>query len=298
MPRARYFAHANINTADYDRSEEFYSAVLGLTTMGPTTPDRIQDGAPFELPGEIDWRGGFLADGRGLRGPVVDILEWTKPPTSPNPSEDKVPGLKALGFTVGHAGALLRELESRGLAARRARIIYGMEARDVILTTDIDGTPLEITENPVYPRYESIRLYTRDLDVSARFYRDALHLDTDEPTGYRVEADGEVIAAGRNIRAYLPGQRDKFWLNLTEPQDAMAMPGTARKANSAGLFRMALLVDDINEAYDDLRALVPDIAPPVLNYVGDQYDPVQVMFFKDPDGTVVEYLVGIFVPKS
>jgi catechol 2,3-dioxygenase-like lactoylglutathione lyase family enzyme len=52
MFAARYFAHANVNTTDLSRAVEFYGSVLGLKSLGPTVPDRDQDGGPFDLAGQ------------------------------------------------------------------------------------------------------------------------------------------------------------------------------------------------------------------------------------------------------
>jgi catechol 2,3-dioxygenase-like lactoylglutathione lyase family enzyme len=294
---SRYFAHANVNTADLDRAEDFYCSVLGLRPLGPTVPDRDQDGTPFDLVGQdVTWRGVFLADGRGLKGPVVDLLEWVKPPTArPGPAEESSPGLRALGFAVGDADSALQKLARYGRPARRCRVFYGDSSRDFVLTSDLDGTRLEIVADPVSPRYESIRLACRDLAVSVAFYRDVLHLQCEPATEYRVEADGDVIEHGTNVRAYLPGQREKFWLNLTQPSNADAMPASTRRGNTAGLYRMALLTTDINRAYEDLRRSLPDAPRPSKAYVGEQYAPVPAIFFRDPGGTVVEYLEGMFV---
>lgn len=297
MFAARYFAHANVNTTDLSRATEFYGSVLGLKSLGPTVPDRDQDGTPFDLTGQdVTWQGVFLADGRGLKGPVVDLLEWVKPPTAqPSPSEDRSPGLRALGFTVGDVAAALAKLRSYGRPARHCQVFHDDSSHDMVLTSDIDGTRLEIRQDPVSPRYESIRLACRDLGASATFYRDALHLVCDEPTRYRIEADGEVIEDGTNVRAYLPGQREKFWLNLTQPSDPASMPASTRRGNTAGLYRMALLTTDVQKSFADLRTALPDAPSPTHAYVGEQYLPVPAIFFRDPGGTVVEYLEGMFV---
>jgi catechol 2,3-dioxygenase-like lactoylglutathione lyase family enzyme len=293
---ARYFAHANVNTVDLERAQDFYESVLGLHSLGPTTPDQGQDGAPFGLAGtEVAWRGCFLADERGLRSPVVDLLEWTAPPTAPpDPTETDAPGLRGLGFAVADLEATVAELEVLDLPVQRRTLRQGDDTSDLVLTTDIDGTRIELAERAAAPRYESIRLVTRDLTAAITFYRDVLHFDHDEPTDYRIERAGEPVEAGRVGRAYLPGQREKFWLNLTEPEGAATLPPSTRLGNTARLYRMALLVDDVHEAYADLRKHVPDAAPPVAAHVGAGHEDVPALFFRDVDGVVVEYLVGMW----
>ncbi|WP_181779322.1 VOC family protein [Pseudonocardia pini] len=296
MFSARYFAHANVNTVDLDRATDFYESVLGLHSLGPTTPDQGQDGAPFGLAGtEVSWRGCFLADERDLRSPVVDLLEWTAPPTAqPDPAEADAPGLQGLGFAVADLEATIGRLEERGLPVRRGTLVQGDARSEVVLTTDIDGTRIELAQRAVAPRYESIRLVTRDLPAAVAFYRDALHFDHDEPVDHRIEQAGATVEAGRVVRAYLPGQREKFSLLLTEPENAATLPKSTRLGNTARLYRMALLVDDVQEAYADLRTHVPDAAPPIAAHVGAGHQDVPALFFRDADGVVVEYLVGMW----
>ncbi|MCW2494503.1 VOC family protein [Jatrophihabitans sp.] len=296
MYSSRYFAHVNINTADYDRAEQFYADVLGLSSLGPTSANRPQDGTPFGLAGqELGWRGGFLADERGLKGPVLDILEWTAPATAPSPAEeDGAPGLRAVGFAVASLETVTAALESYQRPVQRARLTVGEAVTEIVLSTDLDGTRLELREAQPAPRYEYNRLLTRDLAASRAFYGDVLHLICEPPQAYRVEVDGAVLESGTTVRAYLDGQSAKFWLNLTQPDDPAAMPVSSRKGNTAGLFRMALLSDDIDASYADLVKGLPSAQPPVDVHVGAEYVPVKALFFQDPDGTVVEYLVGMW----
>jgi len=296
MYSSRYFAHVNINTADYDAAEKFYADVLGLTSLGPTTANQPQDGAPFGLAGqELGWLGGFLADERGLKGPVLDVLEWTRPVTTPSPpGEEGAPGLRAIGFAVASLEDVTAALRAYERPVRRARLTAGETIRDIVLSSDLDGTRLELREAQPAPRYEYNRLLTRDLAASTAFYGDVLHLICEPVQVYRLEIDVEVVESGTSVRAYLDGQGEKFWLNLTQPDDPSAMPVSSRKGNTAGLFRMALLSDDIDASYADLVKGLPSAKPPVDVHVGAEYVPVRALFFEDPDGTVVEYLVGMW----
>jgi catechol 2,3-dioxygenase-like lactoylglutathione lyase family enzyme len=296
MSPARYFAHANINTPDFDRACDFYTQVLGLTSLGLAEPTFDQDGGPFGLGGQaVRFRGALLADGRHLRGPIVDLLEWTQPVTAVDTvAPGDAPGFTALGFAVPSLTDVVAQLEQHGLPVRHATLVLDGHRSDVLLTTDVDGQRIELVAGPDTTRYESIRVVCRDLSASLPFYQDALHLDTDEPADYSIEHDGDIIESGRVVRAYLPGQREKFWLNLVEPSDAARLVAPTRRGNTQGIYRVALRVDDIEEAYADLRTHLPGTREPDQIPVSPDYPPVPALFFVDPDGTVFEYLVGIY----
>jgi catechol 2,3-dioxygenase-like lactoylglutathione lyase family enzyme len=191
--------------------------------------------------------------------------------------------------------AVEARLIERGLPVHHVRTSHADRAVDVLHTTDFDGTPIEISPASSGPRYQTIHLLCRDLDASIAFYGEVLHLDHDDPAGYHLESGGALLEAGRRARAYLPGQRDKFWLTLTQPDEPFAWAPNDRSGNTAGLYRMALLVDDVAAAHADFAALTPSAPEPLEVYVGEAYEPVPALFFRDPDGAVVEYLEGVFV---
>jgi len=161
---------------------------------------------------------------------------------------------------------------------------------EFVMTSDLDGTSLEISQGYVAPRFESIRVACENLKNSVTFYERSLHFMHDEPTEYSVVCEGKVIEDGRATRVYLPGQREKSWLSLTETSGASAIP--ARKSNTAGLYRMAILVDDIQAARADLEKSLPTVERQHRIYLGEQFNFVDAIFFRDPDGSVLEYLVG------
>src|SRR5687767_5062038 len=174
--RPRFFAHANVNTADVDRAEKFYVDFLELTPKWRTAPSRPQDGTGFGMPGvEVQWRGVLLADHRGDYGPVVDLLQWLLPRTEGTPdAEPNHIGLAALLFSVPDLKGLSSRLESAGRPVER----HG----ETVITTDLDGTFLELVQSPQPPTYRGIRINCSDLAASSLFYVAALQLEGDEPS--------------------------------------------------------------------------------------------------------------------
>lgn len=294
----RYFAHANVNTADLEGAESFYTEVIGLRPVGHTEPELPQDGGPYALPGQqVRWRGAFLADERRLRGPIVDLLQWLEPPTAPSLAEaagrPSGPGLVGLGFAVGDLGVTAAALARRGLP-RRVSVLRrdGVVADEVIVTADHDGTRLTLRAARPAPRYECIQVASSDLARSVAFYEDVLKLVTEPVATWAIELDGAVTESGTSVRAYLPGQRDKFWLELLRI-DGSDGRAPARRGHDAGLYRMALLVDDVHDAHRDLVKRLPDAAAPVHAELGGGHRAVPAVFFTDPDGTVIEFLEGV-----
>src|ERR1700726_4890963 len=98
MDTPRWFTHANVNTADLARAEQFYTSIIGLTPVMRTAPAKAQDGSGFGLAGTgVRWEGVLLGDHRAGRGPQVDLLEWKEPPTSGRPATEATHlGLSAL----------------------------------------------------------------------------------------------------------------------------------------------------------------------------------------------------------
>jgi catechol 2,3-dioxygenase-like lactoylglutathione lyase family enzyme len=271
----RWFAHANVNAVDLADSERFYTTNFELEPQGRTAPATTQDGAGFGLPGvPVRWRGVFLADHRGPRGPVVDLLQWLEPPTE-GVAYDRPDhlGLVALRFRVPDLDATAARLAAAGAPAHRED--------GSVATADPSGTRVEVFagEGPI--TYAGIRVNCSDLDRSAAFYRAALHLEADEP---------ESTARWTAQRLYLPGQRDQFSVWLTQWRSGPV--GTPYAAgHHAGIYRTALFADDAEASYEDVRRVVPDVAPPVVVALGEGLADVWAIFFPDPDGAVLE-LVG------
>ncbi|HKA04439.1 MAG TPA: VOC family protein [Acidimicrobiales bacterium] len=275
MAAPRWFAHANVNARDLEASERFYVSCFDLTPRGRTAPEAAQDGAGFGLAGvPVRWRGVFLADHRGNRSPVVDLLQWLEPPTEGVAYErpDHL-GLVALRFGAADPGAVAARLTSAGAPVTHED---GM-----VVTADPSGTRIEVFGRDGPITYAGLRVNCTDLGTSAVFYRAALHLDGDEP---------EETERWTAQRMYLPGQREQFSVWLTQWRSGPV--GTPYAAgHHAGIYRTALFADDAEASYVDVRQVVPRVAPPVVVALGEGLADVWAIFFPDPDGAVLE-LVG------
>ncbi len=294
MPAPRWFAHANVNAIDLDASERFYRECFDLDVQGRTAPPEPQDGAGFGLAGvPVQWRGVFLVDHRGPRSPIVDLLQWLLPPTDGRPYEraDNA-GLVALRFSASYLDDVERRLRKRGSPVEAWSLRHPDGRHDELLVTaDPSGTRVEVfgAEGPT--TYAGLRINCSDLQRSVAFYRAALHLDADP-----VDVAEVVTPAGTSEWTtqllYLPGQRDRFSLQLTSW--ASGVTGAPYAAgHHAGIYRTALVVDDMDASYQELRELVPDADPPVTVALGEGLADVEAVFFPDPDGAILEFVTRV-----
>src|SRR4051794_37510107 len=185
----RWFAHANVNTADVVRGERFYTEVLGLQPAARTAPAAPQDGTGFAMAGVmVQWAGVLLGDHRGGRGPLVDLLQWKLPPTEGTAAGELTHlGLSALRFGVTDVQRAVAS--SAGPVERRSHRDPAGD-HDVTVVRDPDGTRIEVVEAGTGPVYRGVRVNCSDLDRSVAFYRAAFGLDAAEPRNVDVTIDG------------------------------------------------------------------------------------------------------------
>lgn len=290
MPLPKWFAHANVNTTDLSAAEAFYVSCFDLTPQWRTEPAQPQDGTGFGMPGQqVQWRGALLTDHRGLRGPLVDLLEWTLPATEGRPYEEPHHlGLSSLLFAVPSLEKTVARLQAAGAPADR--LLIG--ATNTVVTADPGGTRIEVTEDPGRPAatYVGIRVNCSDLEVSSAFYRGALQLVAGDRQDATVVADGSVTGTFRSQRHVLPHRPDSFFVALTQWLDPVAIGVPYTTGNHAGIYRLALAVDDMADSWAELSDRYPEVPEPVVVDLGDDLVKMPAVFFPDPDGAIVEFL--------
>lgn len=212
----RWFAHANVNTADVVAGERFYTEALGLTPQARTAPAEPQDGSGFAMPGvPVQWQGVLLGDHRGGRGPLVDLLQWKLPPTEGVAAGELTHlGLSALRFGVSDMERAVAS--SAGPVERSTHRDKGGDT-EVTVVRDPDGTRIELVVTATAPVYRGVRVNCTDLERSVRFYRDAFGLDAAEPRTVDVAgAGGDAVGSFRAATVFIPGQPDGFTIELTQ----------------------------------------------------------------------------------
>jgi len=290
----KWFAHANVNCSDLDASERFYVETLDLDARWRTKPSQVQDGAGFGMPGvPVQWEGAILTDRRGLRGPAVDLLRWIAPATSGDPYAILSHlGFRALQFTVDDLDGVAVRLAVAGLLVNRRTYRDDHDrARAVVTTRDPGGTAIELIGGAAATTYTGVRVNCSDLDASVDWYRNALGLAAAPNRVVEVLDDRRaVVGRFRAADVFVPHHPRSFRLELTEWIDPPPTGAPYAVGNHAGVYRVALTVDDIDVAYSDLRHALPDALEPVTVDLGETLGPMRALFFTDPDGCVVELL--------
>ncbi len=296
------FFHVNVNCSDLERSLGFYRDLVGLTPTVRTRPERPQPGGAFGLD-EVQWDAWIMAGDDAPEGAVLDLLEWQVPrPGGSAPSSVTQLGFGRLCILTDDLAGLHRRLIDAGhdvwsppgpveLGAA------GMAAPELFLCSDPDGTAVQFVQAD-RTCLAHVNVNCSDLERSRHFYCDVLGLHplvrscpAEPQPGARFRVDGEVTWDAWFIGASDDGLSG-FILDLvewTQPRPT----GTARRAaNHLGIFRLALLTDDIDRDYQGLLdAGVVCYSPPMELEMGPGLpSDLRALFFEDPDGTCIELI--------
>jgi len=134
---------------------------------------------------------------------------------------------------------------------------------------DPDGTPLEI-EARDRPRVAGVVVGCSDLEASRAFYRNVLGLSPASASTFSDARGPEV-----------------FCIELA----SVAVAPRPRVATDLGIYRLALLTDDLDHDYDALTtAGVSPYSPPATLDMGPGLPSLRALFFPDPDGTTFELI--------
>jgi catechol 2,3-dioxygenase-like lactoylglutathione lyase family enzyme len=294
--------HVNVNCSNLERSLGFYRDVVGLVPASHTNPVP-QDGAGFDMPGQVQWDAHILQDFRGFAGPAIDLLEWKRPgPTGHPPSEPNHLGLARVCLSVPDLDAVFERAVSAGAAWVTPPVEVPVEpdrgsSRRVFLCRDPDGTAIEFVEQASVSQAQlaHVNLNCSNLARSLDWYQRVLGLElrgssrSGPLSGAAFGLDGEVEWDARFL--WPPGQ-DAFAIDLLEWKSPKPVGKPAGAANQRGLYRMAFMVEDIHVCHEELKAQGVDSGRPVFLDMGPEIpiDGVWAVFFRDPDGSCMELI--------
>ena len=287
----------NVNCSDLERSLTFYRDLLGLTQGAHTAPQEPQPGAAFGL-GEAQWDAWILYDQRGLEGMAIDLLEWQVPPPTGTPyPKANTPGLARLGITTRDIDAAYERLIGAGVdcyGPPHDVDVEGVPTMKAFVCEDPDGTLIELMTGDA-ERISVAIINCSDLERSTQFYEEVLGFrglarfgsGTRDGTGLRLgpEVDWEM--------AYLDDPRHDFSFAVDLVQwHSPAPEGRAyTAANNLGIFRLALLTDDIDRDYAELQERgVRCVSPPADLQMGPGLPALRALLFADPDGAMLELI--------
>lgn len=301
-------AHCNVNCSSLERSRSFYEDVVGLTAFTHTNPPlQHAGGFPLSPPGPVvQWDAWMMHDDRGPAGsPALDLLEWKTPaPTGrAYPSANHL-GYGRLTYVVPSVDEVFARCNAAGAAVLSAPTSVSLDATGTPKTRsfcalDPDGTCLEFVGHPTVPhtRASCVNVNCTDLGRSSAFYRDTLglvqvdHLAPGPQSGSVFGLPGECVWEAHVLS--LPGQEDVFTVTLVEWKLPAAAGPPYATANNLGIFRMALMVADIEASYEILQGSgVSCPGGPVKLDMGPDVpiDGLWALFFADPDGTCLELI--------
>jgi catechol 2,3-dioxygenase-like lactoylglutathione lyase family enzyme len=292
--------HVNMNCRDLDRSLAFYRELLELQTFVHTAAFP-QPGDAFGIEGDVRWDAQILQDARGFDGPSLDLLEWKEPPPTGSPyAEPNHLGMFRLCTLVPDLDAVFARAEALGAqcVSPPTELPLGSESAPtvrVFLCADPDGQMLEFVEQPGAARLMHVNVNCSDVARSCEWYERVLGLDvrgSSNPgpvpgAAFGVEGDVEWDAR----RLFVAG-RDDFAIDLLEWKKPAPFGRPYAEANHLGLYRLAFLVEDVHESFEELERLAIECAPPARLDMGPTIpiDGVWALFFSDPDGVCLELI--------
>ncbi|MDQ6527258.1 VOC family protein [Nocardioides sp. LHD-245] len=286
----KWFGHVNLNVRDITRSEQYYADVLGLRPIVRMAPDVDQAGDAFAINDLVRWSGVLMSDDRGVRGPVLDVLQWhpaVEDELIGQPDTGHRWGLNRLLFTA----ADLDEVAARATAwpqeVREVEILdEDGEAVPALHLRDPDGTHLEVRFDADRPlRFRGVRLNCSSLERSTGFYQRVLRM--------RIAVDRRTTIDGQAVRRRMlryEGNRDTFGIELCEPGPEVLLPRALSPGNHPGLYRMALVTEDFAASLEHLADLLPEPPRVAKIDIGAGVGLLDAVFFEDPDGAVVEFI--------
>lgn len=282
------FAHVNLNCRELAPARRFYEQALGLSAWVHTNP-APQDCSAFGLDEPGQWDAWMLSQAEMGAGGALDLLEWLRP--RPLPASEPAPGrlgLRALGFEVTDLAAARERVTACGGRVAEA-------AGPLCAASDPEGTALWLRQGS-RARLAFVELSCSELERSLRFFREVLGLEAGIPRSERlpgagVGRRGEI--AWRAVSLGIAGQPDGFRVELTQWQQPAAHGRPSAEANRLGLFRMALLVRDIERCHAELKGLgIAQLSAPALLDLGPACPApsCHALFFRDPDGACLELI--------
>ena len=293
-PVATRVLHCNFNTTDVDAAIRFYVEGLGLTErMRSVSEEGTSVGLGME--GTTNSVAAFGYDYRGGRiAPAVELVQWNSPPTLGDvyatPSEV---GMQAVGFAVPNVDDAVTACLASGGTKVEARLASADPAIAVAaVLRDPDGVIVELIgdERSESGRFRVIRLVVEDLAATTEWYQGIGFKLVGGPVVGTFEGDAPEWNGPVTVQRMVPAVLDNVELHLTTWDDVRAKGPAHVPANSRGLFRMAMGVEDVRDA---CAAAVPPVVPGAPEYIelpGTPLGGLWVAFMRDADGVMVEFV--------
>jgi len=268
--------HCNVNTMHLAEAGAFWTS-LGLRERMRSHSDDT-DARPLGLVDHTASDTVFHWDERGPRAaPAIELVAWYEPATQPRTApwgDDRVvTGFHTIGVRTVDPAALLAQPE-----LRREEVVVQGRTVPALIVADPDGDPVEVialdagaVDEPAGGKFSHVRLVSTDLAATAAWYRCLGFEAVPGPAG--------------TLSLRLP-EDPTFSLEFSEGPTAARHPW---QANTQGLYRIALAVEDVHEAHRGLLEQGLSAPEPVwIPMVDTPTGGFTVAVLSDPDGAVVE----------
>jgi catechol 2,3-dioxygenase-like lactoylglutathione lyase family enzyme len=295
----RRFLHCNYNCRNLEQLDQFYRSLFSLKNVMHSTTDATE-GYPFGMHRPtVSTDTIFLYDHRGPRVCTsLELVKYVDPPPLGYPyREPYFHGIQSCAYVATDIEAIATEAVRLG-GSVTARTDGALRLRDP------EGVHVEVLqgERPK-PEAHHLRIVCSDLGRTRAWY---------ERIGFTVNPEavtipGEALwsADDRQITGEVAlSATDERTFSLIFNTWSGGHPGWPTYAgfNHVGLYRMAIAVDDVHAAYEDLQTDGVAGPPPyTFPLPGTKItDGLTILFIRDPDGIMVELVErprSIFQPR-
>ena len=292
-PPARRFLHICYCCDDTDAVIDFFERAFGLKEI-MRNPLHPSDGSLLGIDGEIMSGAAFAYDWRGPRvSPSVEVQEWVSPKMIDEPISDPTRvGMQALGFAVTDLASAVDRARAAG-----AELVWGGRSpwgAEWATLSDPFGTRIDVVvdhgANESSARMRHLRISVTDLETSRPWYEGMGFTEVDR---YSVEGDDVLGVADANVdvvRMRLPDEA--FEVVLMQWKSPLSHGRHPIPANTAGLYRAAVGVDDTRESYREFLDAGWTFArePRQVELEGTAVPDMWICFLDDPDGVPFEFV--------
>ena len=292
-PPARRFLHMCYCCDDTDAVVRFYESALDLKEV-MRNPLHPSDGSLLGLEGEIVSGAAFVYDRRGPRtSSSLEVQQWVSPRMIGEPMSDPTHvGMQSLGFTVPDLDRGIERCGTHGASVlHRGVTPWGTES---VVLADPFGTRFDLSAESGLEEGQSrlrhLRITVTSLDRSLPWYRGMGFADVDEYEFSDGSFLGVIGGRGRVARLRLPDEACR--VDLYEWIDPRSHGRHPVAANTAGLYRTAVGVDDTRASYERFLAegWTFEREPRQVELGGTNVPDMWICFLNDPDGVPFEFV--------
>ncbi|MGA0782031.1 MAG: VOC family protein [Ilumatobacteraceae bacterium] len=292
-PPSRRFLHICYCCDDTDAVISFYEKAFGLKEV-MRNPLHPSDGSLLGIDGEIVSGAAFAYDWRGPRvSPSVEVQEWVSPTMIDEPISDPTRvGMQALGFAVGDMKSALDQACAAG-----ATIVWRGVAPwggEWVTLSDPFGTRVDVVvdagANDSAARMRHLRITVADLETSLPWYSGMGFVEVSRHGVEGHEVLGVVDATVDVMRLRLPDEA--FEVVLMQWMTPKSHGRHPVPANTAGLYRTAVGVDDTRVSYREFVDAGWEFQrePRQVELEGTAVPDMWICFLDDPDGVPYEFV--------